>query len=72
MAKAFSVTGTVPTVYLDRSGNAIQGYKVYFYIAEFDETHTVQLPSLDPKQVENALTKVYNDRVALAKIGQEK
>ena len=62
----FQVTKTAPTVYLDQSGNAINGFRVTIYMPAFDETHMLNVASLDPSSVKDAGDKLYTQRKALA------
>jgi len=65
----YSITQTVPNVYLDKRGIAVQGYTVYFLLTAYDEIHQVNVPSLDPKIVAAEVSKVKTNRDALAKLG---
>lgn len=69
--KNYEIKKTAPTVYLDSTGNAINGFQVTVYFPEFDETQFLQVPSLDPKVVKEAVDKLYTDRVALNDLGSE-
>lgn len=67
--KIFTITRTIPTVYLDKAGKAVNGYQVTFDLYEFDETHDLDVPSLDPTTVQAAIDKFIIQRRALAKLG---
>ncbi len=68
----FQVTSTVPTIYMNRMGQPVNGYVVYFYLVEFDETHSLRVPNLDAKTVETEINKVIDQRKALAQLGKAK
>jgi len=68
----YSITQTVPTVYLDKRGIAVNGYLVYVYLPAFDEVHSLQVPSLDANIVKAAADKLLSDRKALADLGKSK
>jgi hypothetical protein len=64
----YQIVRTAPTVYLDETGNAINGYKVTIYFPEFDETHFLNVASLDPSVVSAAAEKLYGQRKALSEL----
>jgi hypothetical protein len=66
----YVITQTVPSVFLDRRGIAVNGYLVYFELTEFSEVHQVNVTSLDPTQVDRAIREVLKQRKALAKLGE--
>jgi len=68
----YSVTQTVPTVFLDKRGVAVNGWKVYFILTEFDEIHEVSVASLNPEVVKRAIEDVLANRKALASLGKTK
>jgi len=68
----YTVQSTVPTVYLDKAGKAVQGYLVYVYFHEFDEVHQVNTPSLSPTLVKAAAEALLKDRKALVNLGNSK
>lgn len=57
-----------PTVYLDKSGNPVNGFVVFVAFPEFDETFTVNVPSIDPKTVKAAVEALLTQRRALAEL----
>lgn len=67
--KLFSIERTVPTVYLDKGGQAVNGYTVTFVIYGYDEQHELHLPSLQPAAVEKAILQVVEYRKKLAALG---
>lgn len=66
----YQVTNTTPTIYIDKGGKAVTGYTVSLLFPEFDEVHTIQVPSLAIDQIKAAADTLYNQRTALAKLGQ--
>jgi len=66
----YKVNQTAPTVYLDNRGIATKGYIVYVYLVDFDETHSINVPTLDPKLVALEVKKLLDNRKALDKLGQ--
>jgi hypothetical protein len=66
MANNFTVEHTQSTVYLNRSGTAIQGYLVIVNLPEFDEVHELRVPDLKPETVKRAAEELYQQRKALA------
>ncbi len=70
MADKFTITRTQNSVYLDRTGKAINGYSLSVYLPEFDEELTIQVSSLDTKVVQDACNKLYASRSALSNLGK--
>ena len=68
----YTVQSTAPSIYLDKSGKAVQGFIVYVYFPDFDELHQIQVPSLNPAVVKAAAESLLKDRKALANLGQAK
>lgn len=66
------VTQTVPTVYLDKRGVAVQGFIVYFLLPEFDEVHEVRVPNLAESTVKGEIETLYKQRKALTTMGSSK
>jgi hypothetical protein len=64
----YIITRTVPTVYVDRSGNPVHGYVVYFDLPEFDETHYIEVASLDETIVKNGIERILDQRRKLAQM----
>ncbi len=62
MANDYTVLSTQPYSYLDTTGQVVDGYRVYFLIPEFAETHFVQVPSLAPATVGKAVQALVDDR----------
>jgi hypothetical protein len=55
------------TVYLDNSGQAINGYILYVYLPEYDETLTLNVPNMGESTVKSAVDVLVKQRDALAK-----
>lgn len=68
MAEKYKVVKTVPSIYLDKQGNAVQGYLVIFELTEFDEVHEIRLPKLTEKDVKNAIEQFISEREKIAKL----
>jgi hypothetical protein len=64
----YVITRTMPTIYVDRSGNPVHGYTVYFDLPEFDETHYLNVPSLDEAVVRSAIERLLDQRRKLAQV----
>lgn len=67
--KAFDVLGTQNNVYVDRSGQAVNGYAVRVLLVEFDEVHTVNVPNLQAETVKTAVESLLSQRRALVDLG---
>jgi hypothetical protein len=67
--KLYEVQGTANTVYIDKSGQAINGYNVRVLAIEFDEVHVIQVTSLAPDVVKAAIESLLANRRALADLG---
>ena len=67
---AYSIERTAPTVYLNESGQAVQGFLVFVRLDDYDELHEVRVPNLTPKTVEAAVNKLVASRDALANLGK--
>jgi hypothetical protein len=65
----FTVISARPTVYTDQGGSPIQGFAVRFSLDDFNEIHTLNVASLDPKIVKPAILIIANQRAALADLG---
>ena len=62
MPNDYTVISTQPYTYLDETGQVVDGYKVFFTITEFDETHFVLVRSLTPAVVKKAVEALVADR----------
>lgn len=66
----YSITRTEPTVFIDpKTNKAVNGYNVYFNIAAYNESHQIQVTSLDKKTVADAINAVVSQRNDLATLG---
>ncbi len=54
-------------VYLDNSGQAVNGFLLYIYLSAYDETLTVNVPNMNESTVKAAVDKITKQRDALAK-----
>ena len=68
MAAEYSVTSTQPYHYQDETMRVVDGYRVFFYLPAYNETHYVLVSSLNPETVKKAITKVIADRKSLSTI----
>ncbi len=66
MPNDYNVTSTQPYTYLDDTGQVVDGYKVFFSIPEFDETHFVLVKSLTPTIVNKAIKALVADRNSIS------
>jgi hypothetical protein len=66
MAADYNIVSTQPYTYLDETSQVVEGYRVYFNIPEFNETHFVQVPNLNPDTVSKAITGIITDRKNLS------
>jgi hypothetical protein len=69
MGALYTVTGTTPEVYIDNSGQAINGFRVSFTIHEFDEGHFLNVPKQDPVEIDRRIKGLIADRKKLAALG---
>lgn len=65
MPADYTVISTQPYTYLDATGQVVDGYRVFFTITEFDETHFVQVPNLNPATVSKAVKALVADRKSI-------
>lgn len=68
MATDFQVTQTQPWTYQNPQGQLVEGFKVWFYIPQFGETHFIYLPNLNRDLVQKEITNLVNQRKNLATI----
>jgi len=66
MADGYRTISTQPYTYLDETGQVVDGYKVFFNITEFDETHFVLVKSLTPAVVAKEIKALVADRKTIA------
>jgi len=66
----YQVTNTIPEVYLDQYGKAVNGYKVSFLIPSLNEPHTVNVPRLDAVEIRRAIEVLITEREKLANLGK--
>ena len=70
MAKAYTITRTIPFTYIDVGNNPIQGTKVYFTILKFNEGGEVDVPDAnDTTFVNKRIMEVVAARDRLAELG---
>ena len=66
MANDYRVISTQPYSYLDETNNVVDGYRVYFNITEFDESHFVNVPTLNPVTIQKEIQAVVKDRKSIS------
>ena len=66
MANDYKIVSTQPYSYLDETNNVVDGYRVYFNIPEFEETHFVHVPSLNPVTVQKVIVALVKDRKSIS------
>ena len=66
MANDHRVISTQPYTYLDETQAVVDGFRVFFNITEFDETHFVNVPTLNPALIQNAIKALIEDRKTIA------
>lgn len=54
-------------VYLDNSGQAVNGFLLYVYLPEYDETLTVNVPNMGEATIKAAVKSLVDNRDAVAK-----
>jgi GTP cyclohydrolase III len=54
-------------VYLDTSGSAIDGFRLYVYLPSYDETLIINVPNMQDATVKKAVDGLVKQRDALAK-----
>jgi hypothetical protein len=62
MAADYNIISTQPYTYLDETGQVVEGFRVYYNMTEFDETHFVLVPSLAPAMVQKNIEAQVKDR----------
>ena len=66
MANDYNIISTQPYSYLDETNNVVDGYRVYFTITEFAESHFVNVPTLAPVTVQKEIQAVVKDRKSIS------
>ncbi len=69
MAEQFSVQSTQNTLYLDRGGQPVNGYRIRVLLEDFDEIHDLNVPNLKPETVMRAVEDLLIQRRALRDLG---
>lgn len=70
--KKYTILQTIPTTYLAAGGRVVNGWVVHVNLTKWNEVHILQVPSLDPTQVDKEISDLYTKREALDKLGDEK
>ncbi len=66
MPNDYTVISTQPYTYLDATNNVVDGYRVFFTITEFGETHFVNVPTLAPATIQKEIQAVVKDRKTIS------
>ncbi len=67
MANAeFKISTTRTKSYINEAGQVVNGFEVTFRLLTFNETHTINVPSLNQTVVENAIKAIVADRKNLS------
>ncbi len=70
MAKAYTITRTIPFTYIDVGNNPIQGTKVYFVMLKYNEGGEVDVPDInDIAFVDKRINEIISAREKLAALG---
>jgi len=69
MGALYTITLTQPQTYLDNAGQPVNGFRVDFTIAEFDEGHSINVPKQDPAEIDRRIKALIADRKKLASLG---
>lgn len=65
----FAIENTQNTLYLDKGGQPVNGYRIRVRLLQWDELHDINVPSMDPQVVAEAIQKLIAQRQALADLG---
>lgn len=65
----FQIENTQNTLYLDKGGQPVNGYRIRVRLLQWDELHDINVPSLDPPIVAAAVQKLIEQRTALDNLG---
>jgi hypothetical protein len=66
----YEIVSTLPEIYLDLLGKAINGYKVTFIITALNEPHIVYVPRLDALMIKSTVEAVITERDKLSALGK--
>lgn len=61
----YTVTAAQPWMYLDDFQRTVKGFRVYFKINAYNETHYVEVPSLEKEVIRAKIDKIVADRDSL-------
>ena len=65
----YVIEKTTPTVYLDAGGRPVRGFLVTVEFPDYREIHEIQVPTLNPDVVRDAIETLLADRDELATLG---
>jgi hypothetical protein len=66
MAADYTVTQTQPWTYQNPQGQLVEGYKIWFFLPAFGETHFLFMPNLNPDVVKKAIVEFVAQRKSLS------
>lgn len=67
----FRIVNAQNTLYIDNGGRPVNGYQIRVELNGFNETHEINVPSLEPEVVRQAVERLLAQREALANLGGE-
>lgn len=68
MAADYQVTQTQPWTYQNPQGQLVEGYKVWFYIPAFGESHFLYFQNISPDTIKKGIQDFVNNRKNLSTI----
>lgn len=72
MPKIYSINQTIPTTFINKRGQAVNGYTVHFTLLRWNEAHEMRVESLDPSTLDSEIRKLNEQRQSLDKLGEDK
>jgi hypothetical protein len=66
----YKISSVTQSVFLDKKGNAVNGWSLVVELMEWDEQVTLNLPTDDPTAAKAAIAKLIANRKALAELGE--
>lgn len=67
--KTYQITQTTSTTFLDNANRVVNGFTVWVTLIQWDETHPLQVKSLEPKVVDEAVRLLISKRAGLDNLG---
>lgn len=69
MAKVYTIDRTEPTTYLNNSGRPVEGYRIFFTMAEFGEGDEITMPDMNADAINKRIMEIITARQRLAQLG---